>query len=176
MDNCNTEQLQDAADQVALTENRRNVVSEKTRAQYWSSMGIFISWIIENHRHILLTPFYDYLVDFQAERGSSLKNAIKALIDKSNQQRPPFVANEEFANKFMTWLLGLKTSKGADPSKATYAQHRSAIFFTLKAFKIAVSEDIKDQLTTDFKGLKRSAAARTQAGEGRIKEGKDALS
>ena len=62
------------------------------------------------------------------------------------------------------------------PGGDSYSSHHSGLFDLYRSFKVAMSQELQDELKNHYKGLKRNIASNIAAGGMKIKVGKDPLS
>ena len=149
---------------------RKNVVSKKSKGVYSGSMVKFVQWLLENKRD-LVHPEFGALYDLSVSKIKFIKTALQ------NAPNDPIIFLEELtAPVFLTWIVSLRKKDGSKPGGDSYSSHRSGLFDLYRSFKVAMSQELQDELKNHYKGLKRNIASNIAAGGMKIKVGKDPLS
>ncbi|KAJ0396165.1 hypothetical protein ATCC90586_012238 [Pythium insidiosum] len=94
---------------------------------------------------------------------------------ESERAVPPLSFGELRADDFVAWLVTLQKGNGKSPGLSTFNNHRAALFNLFREYRVSMSAELQSELTTMFRGIKRSVAEQTANGQVSIKVGKDPL-
>ncbi|GLE05416.1 hypothetical protein PINS_up014429 [Pythium insidiosum] len=155
-------------------EIRANTVSRKSRQAYEATWTRFLSWLIDMKPERMPQVFKDAVA---GQECSSLRKSVRSCLDADvDRVCPPILFNALQADDFIQWLLSIRKGDGGECGYSTYNCHRAALFNLYREYKFVMSETLQSELSTHFRGLKRTVAERTTGGVLRVKVGKDPLS
>ena len=152
---------------------RANTISDTSRLLYHSSMCRFLMFLWSHHPELLTNRFVE-AVNMEQERP--LRNRMLDYLKQPLPLEDPIIFDLLTAKTFMTWLVTLKKADGSMLSYSSYNGHRTGLFNLFRNYRKKMSEELSNELTHHFRGLKRKIAQSLQAGEGNIKVGKEPLS
>ncbi|KAJ0399556.1 hypothetical protein ATCC90586_002932 [Pythium insidiosum] len=122
-----------------------------------------------------ITP--GFFATVTAHGGNNVHASVQDSLDEdSRRQLPPVEFSRLEASDFVQWLLSLKKQDGSQLGYAAFNNHRAALFNLYREYQFTMSVNLKSELSTYFRGLKRMIAERTGNGDQRIQTGKDPLS
>jgi hypothetical protein len=155
----------------ALREKR---VSAKSRSAYRSTWERFVSWLAVE-RPVRVTPVL--LEAVVGKQGQEARRAVRDFLDADeDHEQPPIVFDELQAEDFIEWLLTQRKRDGSECGYSTFNNHRAGLFNLFREYKHLMSAFLQSELSTYFRGLKRTIAERAADGAMKIKSGKDPLS
>lgn len=158
---------------------KQNTVTAASRKAYKNSYCRFLSFVACHFPHLLSTGLSTFLGNASDVSEKELIRKIKDWIELQPTEWPVDF-NELNFNIFFKWLMTLeKTKKSGETTKLgfhAHASHRSGFFNLYKQYKVKMSEEMVDELSDFFRGLRRTIARKE--GEGHISHtsGKDPLS
>ena len=152
---------------------RANTISETSKCLYHSSMCRFLMFLWALHPELLTNTFVE-TVNMNQQRA--LRERILDYLKHQPPLNDPILFPLLTAKIFMTWLVTMKKPDGSMLSYSSYNGHRTGLFNLFRNYKKRMSEDLANELTHHFRGLKRKIATSLQAGEGTVKVGKEPLS
>jgi hypothetical protein len=152
---------------------RANTISDTSRALYYSSMCRFLMFLWTHHPELLTNTFVESV---NTDQQRPLRDRILDYLRHPIPLHDPIAFDFLTAKIFMTWLVTMKKPDGSLLSYSSYNGHRTGLFNLFRNYKKRMSEDLSNELTHHFRGLKRKIAKSLQGGEGNIKVGKEPLS
>lgn len=123
------------------------------------------------HKPTLVNP--DFLLDLDASEDKG--SVIAAKLQTAPSHPPPLLLDQLSADDIMMWVASTKKADGSYHSSSSYDLSRSAIFNLFRLYGVSQNEQLKLELGTFFRGLKRTLAGAIADGDSAVKQGKDAL-
>ena len=152
---------------------RSGTVSVKSRRIYRASSARFITWLIENNPNLVPRSFRNACGRELSTK--ELRKRVKCLI--ADKQNEPLYFERLTAKVFIKWILSMRKGDGVEMlSYSSYNSHRSTLMNLYRDFSKRVNDDLENELSNYFKGLKRRIAESAANGVEPVKVGKDPLS
>ncbi|DAZ94187.1 TPA: hypothetical protein N0F65_000414, partial [Lagenidium giganteum] len=135
-----------------------------SRATYVASFTAFVTWAFSNKPHLIDERFR---ATIDADNDDDLRKELKSKLDR-NREKPPLHFELLESSDFVMWLLTLGKRDGTHPGFSSYGNHRAALSNLYRLYGVLMLPKLTQDLTTDFKDLKRQLASNAAHGTVKI--------